>query len=92
MPASRSPVDEFYRSYLRRLVKEAKADAGMTYKDLAKALRANGVRIGTQVLTNRVNRGAYKAAFAFQVFSVLGIKSIDIPEPPKTFRKQQPKR
>ncbi len=92
MPANKQSVDDFYRSYVRRLVKDAKADAGMTYKELAAALRLNGVRIGTQVLINRINRGAFKIAFVFQVFAVLGIKTIDIPEPPKSLKRSATKR
>ena len=72
MPRNASPQDDFYRSFIRNLVKDTKAAAGMTYEDLADALRANGVHIDAQVLTNRINRGSFTLAFAFQLFAALG--------------------
>ena len=87
MPRNASPQDDFYRSYVRRLVKDTKADAAMTYEDLADALRKNGVHIDAQVLTNRINRGAFTLAFAFQLFAALGIDSIEIPGPPRGLKR-----
>lgn len=71
---------ELYVARAKTLVKELREDKQVSYEELAKRLAAYGVRMETQALINRINRGSFTFAFALQVLAALGVKSIDIPQ------------
>ena len=41
---------------------------------------AYGVKMETQALINRINRGRFTFTFALQVLAALGVKSIQVPQ------------
>ena len=73
-------VRELYVACAKSLVKELREDKRVSYEELARRLVAYGVRMETQALINRINRGSFTFAFAMQVLAALGVKSIDIPQ------------
>ncbi len=69
-----------YEARAKSLVKELREEKQVSYEKLAERLVAYGVRMETQTLINRINRGRYTFTFALQVLAALGVKSIPIPQ------------
>ena len=73
-------VRELYVTRAKSLVKELREEKSVSYEQLAERLVSYGVRMETQALINRINRGRFTFAFALQVLAALGVRSIDIPQ------------
>lgn len=57
-------------------------DKDLTYSELARRLQGYCVRISTQVLINKLNRGTFTFSFALQVLVAMGEKNLRLPSPP----------
>jgi Domain of unknown function (DUF6471) len=71
------------KEYVLRLLKEQ----DLPYWRLNEMLREGGVVMADQSLRNKLGRGRYSFAFALQVLHAMGIRSIDIPQPPSITRR-----
>lgn len=89
MPRKISPLAAFYRREALRIIRDAKdkKHKPYAYRDLAKDLENYGEEISYQVLINRINRGSFSFAFALQILAALGVKEIQIKQPPPGIRK-----
>jgi hypothetical protein len=56
------------------------ARRSISYIDLAERLRAMGVEVTAKNLSNKINKGAFSAAFFFQVMATIGAKTIHLDE------------
>lgn len=63
---------------VRATVKDAIADSEMTYADLAKLLRKQGLEETEYSITAKLKRGTFSAIFLFAVFNALGIHELRI--------------
>jgi hypothetical protein len=59
-----------------RLVKVEMARRGVGYSSLVDRLRRIDVHIGQHVLSNRISRGQFSAAFLLQVLRALGVENV----------------
>ena len=74
----------YYERETKRIIKENRKYAGVSYKELALRLEAYGVHVDSQVLINRINKGKFSFTFALQVLAALGVDDIYIPTYPPT--------
>lgn len=78
---------DFYAQAAKSLIKAARVDRKVSYKNLARLLEDQGTHVDVQVLINRVNQGKFSFAFALEVLAALGVERLEIPRPPaKTAR------
>lgn len=70
---------EFYEARAKSTIKELREQTGVTYKELARRLEAEGVVIEPQVLINRVNQGKFSFAFALQLLAAMNQTTLDLP-------------
>lgn len=66
------------------------AVVGLSYKNLARLLEAQGTHVGVQVLINRVNQGKFSFAFALEVLAALGVERLEIARPPAKMARAKP--
>ena len=85
-------VRAFYDLRAKALIKEAREERQMTYKDLARRLEAQGTVMDVQVLINRVNKGRYTFAFALQLLAAMGVDHLKIPPLETKLRKPEVKK
>jgi hypothetical protein len=74
---------DFYEARAKSIIKELRDETGLTYKELARRLEAEGVVIDPQVLINRVNQGKFSFAFALQLLAAMGQTSVAVPKRPR---------
>jgi hypothetical protein len=79
LPTTVSPR-ALYEARAKSLVKELREEKHVSYEQLSKNLVAYGVKMETQALINRINRGRFTFTFALQVLAALGVKSIQVPQ------------
>ena len=79
-------AQDFYALAAKAIVKDARAQRQVSYKNLARLLEANGTHIDPQVLINRVNQGAFSFAFALELLAAMGVEHLDVPRMPLTGR------
>lgn len=72
-------AQDFYAHAAKAIVKDARIQRQVSYKNLARLLEANGTHIDPQVLINRVNQGAFSFAFALELLAAMGVEHLDIP-------------
>ena len=78
---------EFYEARAKSTIKELREQTGITYKELARRLEAEGVVIDPQVLINRINQGKFSFAFALQLLAAMNQTTLDLPR----YRRQDAK-
>lgn len=81
---------DFYAHAAKSLIKAARVDRNVSYKNLARLLEAQGTHIDVQVLINRVNQGKFSFAFALEVLAAMGVERIDIPRPMSKVARDRP--
>ena len=72
-------AQDFYALAAKAIVKDARAQRQVSYKNLARLLEANGTHIDPQVLINRVNQGAFSFAFALELLAAMGVEHLEVP-------------
>ena len=70
----------FYEARAKSLIKDLREERGISYKDLARRLEAEGTPIDVQVLINRVNQGKYSFSFALQLLAAMGVETLTVPK------------
>lgn len=70
----RSPWNES----AKRLLQAEMSRHGVTYKELARLLEAQGETDSAAALITRVNRGTFSLAFFLQAVTAMGTRSIDL--------------
>lgn len=73
----------FYEARAKSLIKDLREEKGISYKDLARRLEAEGAPVDVQVLINRVNQGKYSFSFALQLLAAMGVETLTVPKPMK---------
>lgn len=81
---------DFYAQAAKSLIKAARVDRKVSYKNLARLLEAQGTHVDVQVLINRVNQGKFSFAFALEVLAALGVERLEIPRPPAKVARAKP--
>ncbi|MDQ3059253.1 MAG: helix-turn-helix transcriptional regulator [Pseudomonadota bacterium] len=71
----------FYEARAKSLIKDLREEKGISYKDLARRLEAEGTPIDVQVLINRVNQGKYSFSFALQLLAAMGVETVTVTKP-----------
>lgn len=79
----------FYERWAKDYVLQLMQHQGVTYGELADALRAHGAVLDRHALTNKLHRGTYSFTFALQVFAALGETEIPVPRLPAELRRTQ---
>ncbi|UCU92134.1 DUF6471 domain-containing protein [Hydrogenophaga taeniospiralis] len=65
---------DFYARAVKSIIKSARVDRKVFYKNLARLLEAQGTHVDVQVLINRVNQGKFSFAFALEVLAAKGVE------------------
>lgn len=65
-------TDELFQQRLRELILELRADAGWSYKELARKLAEQGLTINDKTLANRVQAGKFSGGFALALLHAFG--------------------
>jgi hypothetical protein len=73
----------FYKAQAKSIIKETRESQQFSYKELARQLETPDQPVKVQLLINQINDGTFSFALALQLLAAMGIKSIDIPTPPK---------
>ena len=73
------------------MLQNLRKDKDLTYSELARRLEGYGVRISTQVLINKLNRGTFTFSFALQVLVAMGETSLRLPSLPASLSKRSSK-
>lgn len=74
-------TDELFQQRIRELILELRADAGWSYKQLARKLEDQGLAINDKTLANRVQTGKFSGGFALALLHAFGVKHIDFSRP-----------
>ncbi len=82
---------QFYEARAKSIVKEMRESKGISYKELARRLEAQGVVVDVQVLINRVNQRKFSFALALQVLAAMGVEYFDITWQRAQLKKPEPK-
>lgn len=72
--------DDLWADRAKGLLKAELKRRGMTYRDLADKLTANGTPEEERNLRNKVARGSFTAAFLLQCLVVIGCNTIRLDE------------
>ncbi|MBL8390039.1 MAG: hypothetical protein JNK17_17655 [Hydrogenophaga sp.] len=72
-------AQDFYAHAAKAIVKDARTQRQVSYKNLARLLEANGTHVDVQVLINRVNQGAFSFAFALELLAAMGVEHLEVP-------------
>ena len=72
--------DRMWEDMATRIVKSALSLKGVNYPELSKRLRRLGIEESPSSLSNKINRGAFKAAFLLQVLKAIDIHHFTIPD------------
>jgi hypothetical protein len=67
-----------WNEHAKRLLQGEMARRGITYKQLARLLEAEGETDSDQSLMTRVNRGSFSLAFFLQAVRAMGTNTLDI--------------
>jgi hypothetical protein len=70
--------DREWQERVRGMVRAELARRNISYVDLAERLRAMNIIDGPKNLSNKINKGAFSAAFFFQVMHAIGVKTINL--------------
>ncbi len=73
--------DELFQQRLRELILELRADAGWSYKELARKLADQGLDINDKTLANRVQVGKFDGGFALALLHAFGIRQLNFGKP-----------
>lgn len=82
----------FYEARAKSLIKDLREERGISYKELARRLEAEGAPVDVQVLINRVNQGKFTFSFALQLLAAMGVETLDVPKPVKSEGKKAKER
>ncbi len=72
--------DRVWEDMATRIIKSALSLKGVNYPELSKRLRRLGVEETASSLSNKINRGAFKAAFLLQVLKAIDMHHFTIPD------------
>ncbi len=72
--------DRVWEGMATRIIKSALSLKGVNYPELSKRLRRLGVEETASSLSNKINRGAFKAAFLLQVLKAIDMHHFTIPD------------
>ncbi|MBS4037724.1 MAG: helix-turn-helix transcriptional regulator [Hydrogenophaga sp.] len=70
---------DFFEARAKSIIKDLREEKGLSYKELARRLESQGMRIDVQVLINRVNQGKFSFAFALRLLAAMGAEHVDVP-------------
>lgn len=74
-------TDELFQQRLRELILELRADAGWSYKELARKLAEQGLNINDKTLANRVQAGKFDGGFTLALLHAFGVKQLNFSKP-----------
>ena len=72
--------DRVWEDMATRIIKSALSLKGVNYPELSKRLRRLGIEETASSLSNKINRGAFKAAFLLQVLKAIDMHHFTIPD------------
>jgi Domain of unknown function (DUF6471) len=72
------PERDAWQEFACELVKDAVAQRGLNYPQLAQLLAEKGLDIAPKTLSRRINRGTFDAGFFLRCLTALGVETIDI--------------
>ena len=74
VPAIKSIPDAYikHQDDASKILRDAMAETGVTYKELTERLNADGIKITSGGLQNKVSRGTFPAAFLIHCMDLIG--------------------
>ena len=69
-------IDREWQDRVRGMLRAELARRGIGYTELAERLRAIGLEDSPKNLSNKIARGAFTAAFFFQVMQAIGCRTV----------------
>lgn len=83
-------ADDWWNARASNILRGEVKRAGMTYRDLAAALRLVGAKETTNSVRNKLSRGTFSFSFALQCLHVLGREDLDVRLMNAPTRKEKP--